>query len=1185
MVQLKCYERTFNSPAERELIKQTWIDLYDTEPIKLTLSIEDITNADATSTFSRTFKVPGTRNNAEFFNNAFDVDGTLFDVTVKKPAEILVDGAEFKQGHVRLQKIYLNTELDQYDYELIFLGETRDFSSKIGDRSLCQLQLNDVIGGVGGGPLTAQDIQTSWQAYPQNPSLTAGLHDGNIIYPLIDHGNTYDDDGIAQETRISLTGTNRFTQNSHPLTINRFKPMIRAKRIWDKIFEDAGYTYTSNFITSQLFHQAYISAFGNEATVGWDTAESSVNSNNIASASNNIDSQEIEAILLPQGINDPGSNLSVLSNFTFGASNYVEDFTVYTVPAAGEYRIAGQCYLSAFEENSDYVSVPLQATLKLFRLTVGGIEVDPTPLAESNLGGGFGDTLQFDTIIPAGLLNPGDRLFLFLGDLGGAGAGFAYNYFVADFNLNVVAAPGDFNPVTTLECTYKQIDFIKDMLTAFRLVLSPDPNNVQNFIVEPWQTYINSGNLHDWSDKLVQNKDVQIEPIFFNQSDELDFKFQPGGDFSNIYHQQAYSEPYGYLQFDSNNDLLIGKKEIKLTGIAPTILNNIEGSIPADLFNIPLMHTHSNAEEGEAEHLPIKPKTRFMFYNGLQPVNVHVWYLQGASPAGQNVYPLVSSYQSWPIQPGTLNLNWANDVQYWGTVAGYNANGSTLYNDYWSRYISFLYGKYSRRVTANFVLNNIDLNTFSFDDTIFVNGTYYRAERIMDVEIGAYTEVKVQLLTANDYRPPIIPFQQLLECSAVGLNNPCSGDNSYIEVTTNGTPPFTWQLSNGMSGQGGDGLAPGLAPYTFQILNVPPGILTLNVEDSLGRTKELTVNVPVPFGSQVSATVNITTATDCISPCNGEILVTPSGGTPPYTIQWADTFNPSFERFDLCPGDYYFAVYDSNDCQSQEYIVNVPCQDIPADVYRFNLMSNDCNEITQSTRFVFYPTPLTPDFDSFYKLSDLSSNPIEGCWVAVPTPVAGQVADSLITADFLDCLECQGIQPPSDICVVNFGASMAPCIGGTVDDHMEGYIDLSNITPTLAQFTLTVNYIAGTTIGNCSNATQQINLFVEVEAGQSQGLLTCDNGAPFIDFNGATICSVQFTSGDYPECIQPVVCEEFIIGGFDQGCTTYLDCDGISQEICYNGPAASGYDQESFCATEIVSWTGSEPQLQGLCPF
>ena len=129
----------------------------------------------------------------------------LYDVTIKKPAEILVDGVEFKEGNVRLQKVFLNTELDRYDYELLFLGETRDFSSAIGEAGLCELDMPDLIGDDNGDTLTLIDVANSWNAWDgTNGTLTTGLHNGNILYPLIDHGNTYNDSGNVEQTRIAL---------------------------------------------------------------------------------------------------------------------------------------------------------------------------------------------------------------------------------------------------------------------------------------------------------------------------------------------------------------------------------------------------------------------------------------------------------------------------------------------------------------------------------------------------------------------------------------------------------------------------------------------------------------------------------------------------------------------------------------------------------------------------------------------------------------------------------------------------------------------------------------------------------------------------------------------------------------------------------------------------------------------
>ena len=117
MIQLKVYQSVADQQAK---LNPVFLDLYDVEPIKLTLSIEDITNADASSVFSKQFKVPATRDNNEFFLNAFEIDGIDFDVTTKKPAEILVDGAEFRQGHIRLQKIFTNNDKDRIDLEKNF---------------------------------------------------------------------------------------------------------------------------------------------------------------------------------------------------------------------------------------------------------------------------------------------------------------------------------------------------------------------------------------------------------------------------------------------------------------------------------------------------------------------------------------------------------------------------------------------------------------------------------------------------------------------------------------------------------------------------------------------------------------------------------------------------------------------------------------------------------------------------------------------------------------------------------------------------------------------------------------------------------------------------------------------------------------------------------------------------------
>ena len=129
-----------------------------------------------------------------------------------------------------------------------------------------------------------------------------------------------------------------------------------------------------------------------------------------------------------------------------------------------------------------------------------------------------------------------------------------------------------------------------------------------------------------------------------------------------------------------------------------------------------------------------------------------------------------------------------------------------------ARYISSLYNKFSRRVTAYFTLNNVDLQTFTFDDVIFIDGKYYRPEKVIDAQIGERTAVKVQLITLKDQRPVWRP-EPLTGFSIVESDGTCAGEGGSIQVTTDGTPPFNWQLGDPAFQTGTYNSPVGNAPY------------------------------------------------------------------------------------------------------------------------------------------------------------------------------------------------------------------------------------------------------------------------------------------------------------------------------------------------------------------------------------
>ena len=170
------------------------------------------------------------------------------------------------------------------------------------------------------------------------------------------------------------------------------------------------------------------------------------------------------------------------------------------------------------------------------------------------------------------------------------------NLRIEDTRWQCTSAPGPYYPTRDLDCDYKQIDFVKDLLTSFRLIFAPKSGDPTKFIIEPWQDYIGSGQTYDWSKKLVENKDFTIDPLFFSQSETIEFKGEEDEDYINLFHQEDFKHVHGWLRFSSDNELLKGDRKINVS-YSPTPVDQIQYvpdyAFPEPTFIIP--QTHKNA--------------------------------------------------------------------------------------------------------------------------------------------------------------------------------------------------------------------------------------------------------------------------------------------------------------------------------------------------------------------------------------------------------------------------------------------------------------------------------------------------------------------------------------------------------------------------------------------------------------
>jgi len=1058
MIQLKCLPFEGADPST-----SIFIELYETQPIKLTLSIEDVTSADATSVFSRTFKVPATRVNNIFFKNAFAIDGTDFDVTIKKPAEILVDGAEFKTGHVRLQKIYINEDLDKIDYELLFLGETRDFSSAIGELTMCQLTLTDfqwedaagnvvLDYGIGSSSnavakytevIDQAVLESSWNAYPggygapnaYDPTLgipptatqlTAGHIDGDLLFPLIDHGNAYDNNDTLSKLTISGKGMpNSFCDASAQgvgLDVSRFKPMFRSKRIWDQIFQNAGYTYESDFLNSPTFKQMYVSAFGNIENIGYTSTQQTSGVFNAFSGGNG--ENDVNSYMYCPNIvfNHPNYFIGITDTGSQSGGSYFNSTGASSITPGAEAYYSFDCgaQVDAQQENSDtgYTDIDSRVVLCLVD-SVGGSILQTLATGNWATGGNW-SSLSFDSRqLSAGDQIGASAIFqVFIESYNGSQSQGPSNVGQAYWHCN--AAPGEYNPVRDLDCEYQQIDFIKDIITQFRLVMQPSTTTPNHFIIEPWQDFIGSGDVYDWTSKLIREKDFIAEPLFNTQSSQIEFTHAEDQDFINKFHQDNQKHAYGWLRFDSQNELLKGKREIKVKGIAPTPIDQIVqgGSHLDPEFILPqIFDADGDDAANNPKRVAIKPKTRFLFYNGKQQIdNLHFHWFLATNATAYGYYPLVSSFQWWPVQNiagdpaatppvpalSTLTLDFANDIKYYldpNPGSEYLETPNTLFNNYWGRYISSLYNKFSRKITAYFTLNSVDLQNLTFDDVIFIDGKYYRPEKIIDVQIGNRTAVKCELITLKDQRV-FWPNEPLTGFSIIEYDGTCFGDNGEIQVTTNGTPPFTWTITG--TGQTGVYNAPvGAGTYIFTVPNVPLGQDELVVVDTFGRTSIVGFTIANNNSTPVTGAAPIVTnPTDCgPAPCNGSIEVTATSGATPIDIIYQDGYTAVLPdtRTGLCEGDYLYYLEDNNGCQSAVETVTLTC-DSGVQNYEIRELLNNCQQVSTNPLVATYASQLQAG-DVVQIINDIR------CYVVIG--ITQDAAEYQITTVYADCETCE----------------------------------------------------------------------------------------------------------------------------------------------------------------------------------
>ena len=693
-------------------------DLYEDEDLPLSLSIDDFKNvAEKVQSYSKAFKLPATKRNNRIFDNIFEItradDGIIFNPYRRTQCVLKQDGFILFEGFLRLLDV--SDKEGEISYNVNLYSEVIALVDVLQDRIFADLGFEELE-----HDYEITNIKNSWNDIGTgitylNPS-TSGFRDANstVKYPFCNWNNQM---VISNgSTTGALYGFMEITKLEEV-----FRPWINIKYLIDRIFAnpDVPFTYTSNFFNSSDFTNLYMD-------FNWGSDGIAVEEDNggmgRTGTSNDFVTTSATFSTITIDINDyPASvgyatggvftatlnnqTYSVNSNWRFTKSGAASSYTLrwlHTSAATGVESIYGETNYSFNYTGAQWA--------KQFTL-----EMDA------------GDTLQAQGATSNGTLTVFDN----------AGAGNTLS------NIGVQRVLVDVSGLTysnntigqTLRGELGQWDFLKGIMTMFNLITLVDEDNPNNIKIEPYSdVFINNSNSvnHDWTDKIDVSEmkltpltDLNKKTIFQYVEDEDDSSMQQYKNAQQGYLYGSYVEEAG----DSFN-ILEGTKEIIAEPFANTLVRPWSNLFTADWL---MPQLYAMNEDGETEGFDNSP--RIMYNNGIQSTGGSYFIPQQNGGAGSNEvnYLLFSHFtdvpttvSSPPLPTDTRDFNFGVCQN----LIGGSVPVNNLYELYWKPYFDELYNPDTRTMTIKVNLSPSDINTFKFNDTVFLKNRTFRVNKI-----------------------------------------------------------------------------------------------------------------------------------------------------------------------------------------------------------------------------------------------------------------------------------------------------------------------------------------------------------------------------------------------------------------------------------------------------------------------
>jgi len=690
---------------------QVLCDLYEDEDIPLSLSVDDFKNvAEKVQSYSKAFNLPATKRNNRIFDNIFEItrsyDGVIFNPYKKTKCVLKQDGFILFEGYLRMLDV--TDKEGETSYNVNLYSEVVALADVLGDRAFRDLDFTELE-----HDYNRIQVGYSWNDAPDvgitytNPS-TSGFRNANdtVKYPFVDWN---------KQITFNVASGNPILTNLEAA----FRPFINIKYIIDRIFQATPFTYESEFFDSDDFKKLFMDFNWGSAAMPIEVGNTIVGAVFASACGASSATTTYTPLMLSSCWVGGFMNSNFPPNYDTGTNIITSTVNNETYTIDYNYRI----------KNNDTVTRTVECQW-LYNST----PINYSGVITIAAGATFDYTGNFTQIITA---VGGTLQAQFRTNVGTAATviqdGSVFYGWNAVFTTGVTAITTN-TILQTLRGELGQWDFLKGLMTMFNLVTLPDENNPNNIKIEPYSdVFINSADSVqlDWTEKIDVSEmkltpltDLNKKTIFKFVEDDDDYAF-------NVYKNSVGGHLYGSKKYNAGNEfnILFGEDEIVAEPFAATVVKPLMDNFPD--FIIPTIYARGG--DGVWEGFDNSP--RIMYNNGVKNIGVSYYIPAQNGESDINIYTAlqfshlsdVPTIQSTPTVAGSKDFHFGECQLMTGVGSAVPDN---LFNLYWLPYYSELYNPNTRTMTIKVNLSPADINTFKFNDTVYLKNRVFRVNKI-----------------------------------------------------------------------------------------------------------------------------------------------------------------------------------------------------------------------------------------------------------------------------------------------------------------------------------------------------------------------------------------------------------------------------------------------------------------------